>query len=50
MSTQQKWYAWAKRNPVQGERYARLMARLVRSPRADREFRGRDKDGWRVSY
>lgn len=41
MSTTEKFRQWAKRNNVTGERYGRLMARLVKSPKNRREWAGR---------
>ena len=41
MSTTEKWRKWQKRMGVTGQRYAELYARLVRSPKAQREYSGR---------
>jgi hypothetical protein len=40
-SVYQKWREWAKANGVQGTRYARLYARLARSPAANRVWAAR---------
>lgn len=39
LSVYVKWRSWAKRHRVEGERYGRLYARLVRSPAARRKWR-----------
>jgi hypothetical protein len=36
----QRWRAWQRRHGVTGDRYARLYARLVRSPAMMRLWRG----------